>query len=165
MKFLTDGMLGNITRWLRLLGYDVEYESVKDDRALLLRSMIEDRILLTADIELFRLAKRRGLEAVLIKGFSTAETLSRLSRKLKLQLDFDELKSRCPICGSPIARATKRFVQEKIPKRTYETYNRFWACTNPSCAKVYWRGSHWKKIRTTLIKAREGNRSVKETEP
>lgn len=164
MKFLTDGMLGNITRWLRLLGYDVEYEPVKDDRALLLRSKTEGRILLTADIELFRLAKRRGLETVLIKGISTAETLSRLSRKLKLPLNLDELKSRCPTCGSHITRVTKSSVQEKIPKKTYKTYNRFWACTNPSCAKVYWRGSHWKKIRKTLSKAREGNQSVEETE-
>jgi len=164
VKFLTDGMLGNITRWLRLLGYDVKYEPVDDDRALLLRSKLEGRILLTSDIELFRIAKRRGLEAVLIKGTSTAETLSRLSRKLKLPLSFDELRSRCPTCGSPITRVTKSSVQEKVPKRTYETYSRFWACINPSCSKVYWRGSHWKKIRTTLVKARQGKRGVEETE-
>jgi len=156
VKFLADGMLGNITRWLRLLGYDVKYEPLKDDLELLQKSRLEGRILLTADMELFRLAKRRGLETVYVKGSSTVEALSKLSRKLKLSLAFDELKSRCPTCGSPLTRVAKSSIEGKIPKRTFMIHDRFWICTEPSCSKVYWRGSHWRKINETLAKAKDG---------
>lgn len=156
MKFLADGMLGNITRWLRLLGYDVKYEPLKDDNELIVRSELEGRILLTADMELFRLARRRGLEAVYVKGTSTVEALSKLSRKLKLSLTFDELKSRCPTCGSPLTSVAKSSIRAKIPERTFMNHDRFWTCTEPSCSKVYWRGSHWRKISQTLAKAKDG---------
>ncbi|MBS7623752.1 Mut7-C RNAse domain-containing protein [Candidatus Bathyarchaeota archaeon] len=156
MRFLADGMLGNITRWLRLLGHDVEYEPAKDDRTLLNRSRIEGRVLITADMELFRLAKRRGVDAVLVKETSTAQTLSRLSKKLKLRIDFDELESRCPTCGSTIVRVAKPSVRERVPEGTYRRYMRFWACTNPACSKIYWRGSHWKRIRKTIAEAKQG---------
>jgi uncharacterized protein with PIN domain len=155
VKFLANGMLGNISRWLRLLGYDVEYAPVKDDTELIRRSMVEERILLTADVELFRLAKRRGVKAILVKETSTVQSLSRLSKKLKLPLIFNQMRSRCPTCGSILARVAKDSVEGKIPKRTYQTYNRFWICTSSSCSKVYWRGSHWRKIKETLEKARE----------
>ncbi|MEM3017978.1 MAG: Mut7-C RNAse domain-containing protein, partial [Candidatus Bathyarchaeia archaeon] len=112
------------------------------------------RVLITADIELFRLAKRRGLEAVLVKETSTAEALSRLSKKLKIQMDFNELESRCPTCGSPIRRVAKSSVKERVPEGTYKRYMRFWTCTNPACSKIYWRGSHWKKIQKTIAEAR-----------
>ncbi len=155
MKFLADGMLGNISRWLRLLGYDVKYERLMNDGELLLKSMLEGRILLTSDIELFRLAKRRGLESVLVKGTSTVEGLSRLSKKLKLPLVFDQMKSRCPTCGSPLTRVAKTLIVDRIPRKTYESHSRFWLCTDQSCSKVYWRGSHWRNIEKTLAKTRE----------
>jgi uncharacterized protein with PIN domain len=49
----------------------------------------------------------------------------------------------------------KDSVEGKIPEGTYQTYKRFWICTSSSCSKVYWRGSHWRKIKETLEKARE----------
>ncbi|MGQ9542562.1 MAG: Mut7-C RNAse domain-containing protein [Candidatus Bathyarchaeia archaeon] len=155
MRFLADGMLGNITRWLRLLGYDVKYEQLMDDNELLNESKRENRILLTADLELFRLARRRGLEAVLVKGHSTVEGLSSLSRKLNLQLKVDQSKSRCPTCGSPIMKVERTSIEGKVPMGTYNRYRLFWMCTSPLCSKVYWRGSHWKKIKQTLEKARK----------
>jgi uncharacterized protein with PIN domain len=161
VKFLADGMLGNITRWLRLLGYDVEYEKVKNDNELLTRSKQEKRILLTSDAELFRLAKRRGLTAALIKKTSPDEALSKLSEKFNIHLVFDEMRSRCPACGFPLKSVNNNSIKEKIPKNTYQRYNKFWICSSSSCSKVYWRGNHWKKINQTLKKARKEESNVK----
>lgn len=155
MRFLVDGMLGNMTRWLRLLGHDVAYENLSDDNELLLRTRLESRILLTADVELFRLAKRRGLQAVLAKGNSVVENLSKLSKKLTLPLVFDQTKSRCPACGSPLSQVPKSSIEGRVPKRSYQKYDKFWICLESSCSKVYWRGSHWPKIEQTLNKAKE----------
>ena len=107
MKFLADGMLGNITRWLRLLGYDVEYEKIRNDNELLIRSKQEKRILLTSDVELFKLAKRSGLITALVKKTSPDEVLSKLSEKFNIRLVFDEMRSRCPTCGFPLKSVNK----------------------------------------------------------
>ena len=161
MKFLTDGMLGNITRWLRLLGYDVEYEKGQKDNELLLRSEQEKRILLTSDAELFRIAKRRGLNTALVKKTSPDEALSKLSEKFNIHLIFDEKRSRCPTCGFPLKNVNKNSIKDKVPKNTYQRYNEFWICINLSCSKVYWCGNHWKKISQTLKKARKEKLNVK----
>ena len=161
MKFLADGMLGNITRWLRLLGYDVKYEKVQNDSELLTCSKQEKRILLTSDAELFRIAKRRGLKTALVKKTSPDEALSKLSEKFNIYLVFDEMRSRCPTCGFRLKNIVKTSIKEKVPKNTYQRYNKFWICTNSLCSKVYWRGNHWKKIHQTLKKARKEKLNVK----
>ncbi|OGD52987.1 hypothetical protein A3K80_03540 [Candidatus Bathyarchaeota archaeon RBG_13_38_9] len=160
MKFLVDGMLGNITRWLRLLGYDVEYEKGQNDNELLLRSKQEERILLTSDAELFRLAKRNGLNTALVKKASPDEVLSKLSEKFNIHLVFDEMRSRCPTCGFSLKSVHKKSLREKVPKNTYQRYNEFWICSSLSCSKIYWRGNHWKKISQTLKKARKEKLNV-----
>jgi uncharacterized protein with PIN domain len=161
VKFLADGMLGNITRWLRLLGYDVEYEKVQNDNELLIRSKQEKRILLTSDAELFKLAKRSGLTTALVKKTSPDEALSKLSEKFNIHLVFDEMRSRCPTCGFSLKSVNKNAIKEKIPKNTYQRHNEFWICSSLSCSKVYWRGNHWKKISQTLKKARKEQLNVK----
>src|SRR6266849_3878961 len=35
MRFLVDGMLGGLARWLRILGQDVRYDASKEDNELL----------------------------------------------------------------------------------------------------------------------------------
>ncbi|HKM51591.1 MAG TPA: Mut7-C RNAse domain-containing protein, partial [Candidatus Bathyarchaeia archaeon] len=45
MRFLLDGMLGKLTRWLRILGYDAEYSKNSSDNNLLSQAKDESRIL------------------------------------------------------------------------------------------------------------------------
>jgi len=68
LKFLTDGMLGKLTRWLRMLGLDVEYTGSMDDKELIQEAKKENRILLTRDVELYRQAVAKGAEAFLIEN-------------------------------------------------------------------------------------------------
>ena len=48
---------------------------------------------------------------------------------------------------------SKKEVLNKVPSGTLKRYEMFWVCTG--CEKVYWRGSHWKNINTTLAKAKK----------
>ena len=121
----------------------------------------EKRILLTSDTELFRLAKRGGLTTALVKKTSPHEALSKLSEKFNIHLVFDEMRSRCPTCGFPLKSVNKASIKGKVPKNTYQRYNKFWICSSSSCSKVYWRGNHWKKISQTLKKARKEQLNVK----
>ena len=66
MKFIADGMLGKLTRWLRMLGLDIEYASSMADEALIQKTKGTNRVLLTRDLQLFQRVIGKGGDQVLI---------------------------------------------------------------------------------------------------
>ena len=155
MHFLLDGMLGKLTRWLRMIGYEATYLNNAEDDELLSVAKRDSLTLLTSDRELYRTASGRGIDAFLVEGRTEAERLAGLAERYKLDLHIDTTVSRCPICGSPLREATKKEIEEVVPPATFKVYQSFWACTNTACGKVYWQGSHWKKIEQTLQRAKK----------
>jgi len=152
-RFLADGMLGSLARWLRMLGYDVEYAADMPDDRLLAKAEASNRILLTRDVELYRAASRKLIQAYMVEGRSKAEILAKLSRRFKLNLSLNPDASRCPLCNSPLRPVGRREVEGRVPGNVLKRKRKFWVCVNPDCGKVYWRGSHWDKIKETLRKA------------
>jgi uncharacterized protein with PIN domain len=155
MQFLLDGMLGKLARWLRMLGYEVVYLKNSSDQELLSLAERDSFTLLTSDEELYRTAAMRNLEASLVQGRTEAERLAELAGRYDLRLEIDTTNSKCPMCGFPIKEIPKGNVEKLVPPTTFKLYQSFWVCTNSNCAKVYWHGSHWKKIEQTLESARK----------
>ena len=153
MKFITDGMLGKLTRWLRLLGFDVEYANDIEDKKLMAVATQEKRILLTRDLELFKQANAHGVNAFLVEGRTEAERLACMAKKYEFPFEVDVKVSRCPKCNTQINPVTKESVAEKVEKVTFTYYDEFWQCSN--CGQIYWRGAHWKKITDTLDEAKK----------
>lgn len=153
LKFLTDGMLGKLTRWLRMLGQDVEYMGSMADRALIQKAKKANRVLLTRDLQLYRRAIARGAEAFLIESTNEAENLASLAKRFGFELEIDLKVSRCPKCNTQIRSVRKASVIDRIPESTSAYYNEFWEC--PNCKQIYWQGAHWKRIRKTLEEARK----------
>ncbi len=153
LKFLANGMLGKLTRWLRMLGQDVKYSSNLDDEALIKLAKSEKRILLTRDLQLHQRAKTQQVNTFLVEGKSESEHLASLARHFDLNLEFDPDSSRCPVCNDRIRPAEKQQIIDKIPINTKIHYEEFWECR--TCGKIYWQGAHWKKIGKTLEEARE----------
>ncbi len=153
LRFLCDGMLGKLARWLRLLGHDVKYSREIDDDDLIVLSASEDRILLTRDVELYRKALKLGGKAFLIKGKTRAEKLAELAKNFKLKLDVNTSLSRCPKCNTQIKHVPKDEIFDRIPEHTRKIYDEFWIC--PKCGQIYWRGSHWRKITEILEESRK----------
>ena len=160
MRFVIDGMLGKLTRWLRIMGHDALYLNDAKDRDLVANAIRENRILLTSDVALYRLATARGADAYLVKGRTEAERLASLANRFKLDLSVNTADSRCPVCGSSLKEVSKKEVREKIPAATFNAFNEFWTCSNSECAKVYWQGSHWENIHALLVKAQEIQRKA-----
>jgi uncharacterized protein with PIN domain len=152
LKFVVDGMLGSFTRWLRILGYEAEYFKDASDDFLLEKTASQKAILLTGDVELFRRASTRGLFASIVNGEDEAQRLASVANRWGLRLDFDEVLSRCPNCGTALKIVNIEEVRDKVPAGTLKRYEEFWVCT--CCGKVYWRGRHWKRINETLARAR-----------
>ena len=153
MRFITDGMLGKLTRWLRMLGQDVKYLKSLEDEELIKIAKAESRIILTRDFKLYQQAMTQGSTAFLVEGSTEAEKLANLAKRFNISLEFDVTVSRCPKCNSRIKSASKEEVISKIPEATSSYYDEFWKCSG--CGQVYWRGSHWKRIEKTLREARE----------
>lgn len=153
MKFLTDGMLGKLTRWLRMLGHDIVYSKTLDDDQLIEMAKKEGRVLLTRDFKLYQRATSLGVDTFFVEGKTEDERLAELAKRFNLKLEIDVATSYCPKCNTRIKLVSKEEVADKVPKTTYSYYNEFWKC--PKCGQIYWQGAHWKRIDITLKKARE----------
>jgi uncharacterized protein with PIN domain len=137
-----------------MLGYETVYQNDRSDNELLAVAKRDSLILLTSDEELYRTASIRGLESFLIQGRTEPERLANLAKRYNITLKINPKDSRCPTCGSPIRETPKDEVEGAVPPATFKVYSTFWVCTNPKCAKLYWQGSHWKKIEQTLEAAK-----------
>jgi uncharacterized protein with PIN domain len=139
MRFLADAMLGRLATWLRLLGYDTAYHRDATDAELARRARLEQRILLTRDVELTR---RRGVRAVLIEAEQVEDQIHQVFHTLNLTAQ--EAFSRCAECNGLLEEASKESVREQVPPYVFHTQEHFRRC--PHCARVYWRGTHWARI-------------------
>ncbi|MEM2412421.1 MAG: Mut7-C RNAse domain-containing protein [Candidatus Bathyarchaeia archaeon] len=153
MKFIADGMLGKLTRWLRMLGHNVKYSNKLDDAQLIAIAKKEQRILLTRDLELYQQAAAKGIQAFYVNGQTEAENLAKIAQKFGISLDVDMKRSRCPKCNAQVKPIPKEKVAGRVEETTYAHYNEFWEC--PKCGQIYWQGAHWTRIRKTLETAKE----------
>jgi uncharacterized protein len=153
LKFLLDGMLGKLARWLRMLGQDVEYKVALDDAQLLFKAKTEQQILLTRDFELYQRAILRGLDAFFLEGETESNRLSELAKRYGLPLTIDMNASRCPRCNGKLKAVPKDQIKSEVEPNTFTHYDSFWQC--PKCGHVYWQGAHWEKINNTLKIAEE----------
>jgi len=153
LKFIADGMLGKLTRWLRMLGQDVKYSKSIEDDELIRTAKAEGRVILTRDLKLYQQAMTKGFTAFLVEGSTEAEKLTDLAKRFNISLEFDVTTSRCPKCNSRIISVSKEEIMNEIPEATSTYYDDFWKCSD--CGQIYWHGSHWKRIEKTLREARE----------
>lgn len=157
MKFVADGMLGKLTRWLRMLGQDVKYSVKFDDAQLLMIAKKAKRALLTRDLALYQQATAKGIDALYLEGETEGERLAELAKRFNIPLDIDMATSRCPKCNARVKLISKEKVSHKVQKNTFTNYSEFWQC--PKCRQIYWQGAHWTKIRKTLDTAKENLKS------
>ncbi|MFX0078811.1 MAG: Mut7-C RNAse domain-containing protein [Candidatus Hermodarchaeota archaeon] len=147
-RFILDGMLGSLARWLRLFGYDTLYCNTQSDDEIL--DQVQDRVLLSKDIELISRARALGLEAMNPGEGSVETMLHTLQDEMGVRFTEDPNRSRCPQCNTPVRPISKEEVEGEVPAGSFKRHHQFWRCTNPACQKVYWQGHHWKRIRRTL---------------
>jgi len=149
-KLLADGMLGRLAKWLRILGYDTAYDPQLDDHELVRRARAEGRWLLTRDQEL---AGRSGVRSLLVES---EELLAQIAQvKSRLGPAKGGPFSRCPVCNAPLVEVSPQEVQGRVPPFVLRSHSRFRRC--PSCDKIYWPGSHWKRIQKRLAQFEELN--------
>ncbi len=142
-RFVLDGMLGSLARWLRILGYDSDYANQRDDAELVRIARAENRVLLTRDREL---AGRRGLQALLVESQSLDEQLAQVTAAFPLP--SGTRPGRCPVCNAALIQATQEEVADRVPAYVLKQHQHFQRC--PGCDRIYWRGSHWRNMQAKL---------------
>ena len=159
LKFVVDGMLWKVARWLRIFGYDAEYLGGVDDFKLIRYAKKSGRILLTSDLELYRFALKSGVNVFHVEGsLNEADKLLKVVKEFKLKLSLEvPSKTRCPICNYPLKKVKPKNVEGLVPEQTLKTYKDFWVCSNRRCRKIYWKGKHWRQIRKIVEKAKGRN--------
>lgn len=142
-KFAADEMLGSLSRWLRIMGYDTTYEKDMEDADILRFAEVEGRTLLTRDKDLVRRTKGNGLY---IESDDLSEQLRQVFEAFDLRMD--EALTRCTMCNGDLVIVEPSEVKDKVPVGALEINDEFYRCTK--CGKIYWKGSHWDNILNRL---------------
>ena len=146
-RFVADAMLGSLARKLRVLGFDTAYYRSGDDAGLIEQATEAERVILTGDRALASLAARRGAKVVLLSGKNDGARLRELKADAK-SMGFNLHKGAplCSVCNGPLSRLGRPAVADKVPSSVALRHKLFYQCS--SCGKVYWKGGHWKKLRS-----------------
>lgn len=139
-------MLARLARYLRAAGYDTLLAQGHECDAELVRLAAEGgRWLLTLDRQI--LEHKAGQGRVLLLAHGTVE---QQARRLAAELGVDWLAkpfSRCLVDNGVLAPAPSEQVVQ-VPRFIRATETNFMTC--PDCGRVYWSGSHHRRMQATL---------------
>lgn len=146
-RFVADAMLGSLCRKLRALGFDTTYYKTGNDSGIVTLARAQNRIILTSDRFLAASATSKGLGAILVGGKSDGERISALFRAAAASgTSLVRGDSLCSLCGGELATFRRIDVLGEAPPSVISHHRVFYRCKD--CGHLYWRGSHWKKLRS-----------------
>jgi uncharacterized protein with PIN domain len=148
VRFIADSNVGRLARWLRAYGYDAAYAPHVDDRLLIARAMAEGRVLLTRDADLMRrrVVTHGTVRALLLGSDRVGDQLRQVVAELGLAAGHE--LTRCLECNVELEPRLHSEVSYRLPPYVRATQTRFSEC--PRCARVYWPGTHWARMRERL---------------
>lgn len=132
-QLLIDGMLGSLARKLRILGFDALYDSKSVDMQLLDTAKKTNRWLVTSDVDLYLLSKRKRAKTILVRSKLERERLFQVLSKIGIKQVTEIRVPRCSACNGVLVNSQR--IKNDTP---------IFSCSE--CGKDYWKGSHWKKL-------------------
>ncbi|WBY00452.1 Mut7-C RNAse domain-containing protein [Ramlibacter tataouinensis] len=151
-RFAADAMLARLARWLRLLGWDTTLDAALHDGKLVRQAEQEDRVLLTRDRHLLR--ELRPHRALRIEHDDPLQQLAQVVRQLALAPPA-ELFTRCTVCNTALSAPLPPQARAALlPADVRELPGPARHC--PGCGRLYWRGSHARRMRAALERALPG---------
>lgn len=153
MRLLCDEMLLRLARLLRAAGYDTRLaEGGQRDAELLRIAHDENRVLVTRDKKLAAQAHPRS---VLVEGRGAYEEARSLTAVLPIDWSLAPF-SRCLLDNAQLVDATTADAA-RVPQAARDLPGPLRAC--PSCGRVYWPGSHVRRLGERLAQLGESRRS------
>jgi uncharacterized protein len=151
-RFVADTHLGKLARHLRMAGFDTLYGNDWDDDRIVALSLAERRTILTRDLGMLR---RREVErGYFVRALESEAQLAEVVAALQLEGLLAPF-TRCRECNAPLEDADADAVSARIPPKVRDLYDRFRRC--PSCARVYWEGTHYQRMQGVIARLRAGH--------
>jgi uncharacterized protein with PIN domain len=156
-RFVLDGHLGRLARYLRMLGFDSRYDRNARDAVLARLAADEDRILLTRDRGLLKRSIVR--HGYLVRDDDPRRQLREVVARYGLASRATPF-SRCVRCNGSIRPVEKAEVLERLAgePRTLRYFEEFGRCE--SCGAIYWPGSHYERMSRLLDEVLEVHRGA-----
>jgi uncharacterized protein with PIN domain len=141
MRFVADAHLGGLARLLRMAGFDTIYRNTMHDDEIEALAMSDARIVLTRDRELL---KRRGVEfGCYVRALRAQEQWNDVFTRYGLA-ERARPFTLCLHCNAPLRSVPKAEVLDRLPPTVRESQEEFSTCD--CCRRVFWKGSHWKRM-------------------
>ncbi len=158
-RFVLDAHLRRLAVYLRLLGLDTRWWPGAEDADLASVAADEDRILLTRDLGLLkRSAVRHGR---FVRARKPRKQLAEIVERYDLP-DHARPFSRCVRCNGVVVDVAKQDVLHRLEENTKRFYDRFRHC--PDCDRLFWRGSHYTRMRWIVEAVLPGWRDPRDTQ-
>ncbi|MBI4604513.1 MAG: twitching motility protein PilT [Planctomycetes bacterium] len=144
-RFVLDGHLAKLARYLHMLGFDADCRGDRDDADIARASAEDGRILLTRD---------RGLlkRSAVTRGYWVRATRPRIQLvEVLRRFDLAALAApfeRCMLCNGRLEPAPRDAVRNRLPPRVRDSQEEVFLCS--SCGKLYWAGSHHRAMRRLI---------------
>jgi uncharacterized protein with PIN domain len=144
-RFVLDVHLGKLARYLRLMGFDTKYRNDYSDHDLVSSSVEERRVILTRDRGVLK--HSAVTHGYWLRSTATREQLREVVRALDLRARVRPF-TRCLECNGCLCSVDKTAIIDRIPAGIAREYDKFSQCD--TCARVYWRGSHYDRLSSLL---------------
>jgi uncharacterized protein with PIN domain len=140
-RFILDGHLGQLARYLRVLGFDTSYEKNCPDEELAGRSRRERRILLTRDRGLLK--RSAVTHGSYLYATNPRRQLFEVVERFDLRGSMHPFR-RCTKCNGRLARVSKRSLEGHLDAELLARHAIFRRCRD--CGQVYWPGTHYARL-------------------
>ena len=150
-KFIVDNNVGKLVKWLRMMGYDTLFFNGSNDSRMIAIALAEGRVVLTKDTQIMKrgVITKGRLKAILPQSDKPELQIRQVIDSLNLDCRFKPF-SLCLECNHPLAEKSKEQVKDLVPPFVFQTQNQYMEC--PHCHRIYWRGTHWQRMREKLQK-------------
>lgn len=155
-RFILDVHLGRLARYLRMLGFDTTWVREWSDSEIIDKALEEGRIILTRDLGLLK--QKRVTHGYWLRSTGPLRQLTEVVHALDLQGQAKPF-TRCMECNGLIRPVARDDLVERVDPDIRERFETFRECA--ACGRVYWQGSHWRRMLRIVQRVSPGGESSK----
>lgn len=145
VRFIVDRNLLKLARWLRLLGFDTRDETDLSGMQIVKISQLENRVILTTDKNILKI--KNVTHGYFVRDRRVEGQIQEIVKRFDLRNQIKPF-TRCTVCNGILHPVGKASITGNIPKRVRDNFEYYMRCSQ--CRKIYWEGSHYKKIRQKI---------------